>query len=436
MAEKLFHLQAPSNIAGARRIALNREAFEFYRYVLSQVDLNTADFGKLAAQLAADDPTVGQTQHQLMLGFVSRLAEQLPKLAAIGFEKGLISIPMACAMERALQDLPAIPEYAVITDIQRILVNKLTPRINDQHLPSPRALGRLIRKALEEYREIGTPKPTKPELWISAAPKDGMWYITAEVNQLDAERINEQLNQTAKTNHYTKAEAFVDLLTGETKATNITIYGIGTFQPNAQLTINELTHTGDLHYQDNAQNMQIRYRNVLDIAQLQRIEYVPTPDQKATTEQRDGHCRYPGCMVPAQRCDIDHVINHAAGGWTTLGNLQCLCRHHHNMKTDRRIRAEITPDGAVTWYDTNPDIGKEHQHLGTTQPEGPLAGLVGRTDSNTRHSGKTSKDDDTRPPTRHGKGRFGSTFDQHNANIHKKRNEHRYPPEPYPDPPF
>lgn len=106
------------------------------------------------------------------------------------------------------------------------------------------------------------------------------------------------------------------------------------------------------------------------------------------------------------------------------------------MKTDRKIRAEMTPDGAVTWHDTNPELGEQHKHLGTTLPEGPLAGLSGRQDSTTRHSGKTKEDENTDPPIRHGLGRFGSTLEQHNRAVHEHRNTRRHPPEPDIEPPF
>jgi len=29
---------------------------------------------------------------------------------------------------------------------------------------------------------------------------------------------------------------------------------------------------------------------------------------------RDQHCRFPGCRLPALRCEVDHTIDHALGG--------------------------------------------------------------------------------------------------------------------------
>lgn len=45
-----------------------------------------------------------------------------------------------------------------------------------------------------------------------------------------------------------------------------------------------------------------------------------------------GECRVPGCHVPAEHCDIDHVTPHADGGLTITGNGDPACRRH-NLRT-------------------------------------------------------------------------------------------------------
>jgi Domain of unknown function (DUF222) len=60
-------------------------------------------------------------------------------------------------------------------------------------------------------------------------------------------------------------------------------------------------------------------------------------------------CVFPGCPLPAGRCDLDHRIPYdhdhpAEGGPTCECNLQPLCRTHHRLKTTGLIRVE--PIGA------------------------------------------------------------------------------------------
>lgn len=61
---------------------------------------------------------------------------------------------------------------------------------------------------------------------------------------------------------------------------------------------------------------------------------------------RDVTCRAPGCDRPAAACDVDHTIPFPQGP-THAGNLKCLCRVHHLLKTFWGWRDEQLPDGSV-----------------------------------------------------------------------------------------
>ena len=61
-------------------------------------------------------------------------------------------------------------------------------------------------------------------------------------------------------------------------------------------------------------------------------KYHPSTAVREHVMARDGTCRYPGCGKPATACEIDHIIPFP-GGSTTVDNLQCLCKHHHQAKT-------------------------------------------------------------------------------------------------------
>jgi hypothetical protein len=74
---------------------------------------------------------------------------------------------------------------------------------------------------------------------------------------------------------------------------------------------------------------------------------------------RDETCTFPGCRVPAWRCDLDHVepFDHASGGaeprppgQTRADNLHPVCRRHHNLKTHGNWSTVRDPvSGRVTW---------------------------------------------------------------------------------------
>ena len=76
--------------------------------------------------------------------------------------------------------------------------------------------------------------------------------------------------------------------------------------------------------------------------------YRPSRALAAFVRARDLTCRAPGCDKPATVCDIDHTIPWPAGP-THAGNLACLCRDHHNLKTFWGWRSEQLADGTLIW---------------------------------------------------------------------------------------
>ncbi|WP_322000823.1 DUF222 domain-containing protein [Rhodococcus qingshengii] len=86
------------------------------------------------------------------------------------------------------------------------------------------------------------------------------------------------------------------------------------------------------------------------------LTYAPGAALAALVRAVDGHCRFPGCSVPANRCQLDHITEFdpsdpRRGGWTIVSNLQCLCRHHHQVKTYRLWTPVMLEDRAIHWTD-------------------------------------------------------------------------------------
>jgi Domain of unknown function (DUF222) len=91
------------------------------------------------------------------------------------------------------------------------------------------------------------------------------------------------------------------------------------------------------------------------ISPAEALRYQPSAALERSVRCRDLTCRFPGCSRPAAVCDVDHTIpfNHqdpAAGGPTVAGNLKCLCRQHHRLKTFHGgWRDTQLADGTVIW---------------------------------------------------------------------------------------
>ena len=101
------------------------------------------------------------------------------------------------------------------------------------------------------------------------------------------------------------------------------------------------------------------------------LRYRPSAALAKQIRLRDGTCRHPGCTVPADACDLDHVVpfNHAdptQGGQTVESNMACLCRRHHRFKTFNDWHYQLDPDGTLI-------ITTDQGHTMVTHPDGPLA---------------------------------------------------------------
>ena len=93
-----------------------------------------------------------------------------------------------------------------------------------------------------------------------------------------------------------------------------------------------------------------------------RNQYRVPADLQRAVRLRDGTCRAPGCGRRARACDLDHSVAWEDGGTTDVGNLACLCRHHHRMKHLPGWNLDHQPGGVLDW--TTPD-GKRYR----TEPD-------------------------------------------------------------------
>jgi len=110
------------------------------------------------------------------------------------------------------------------------------------------------------------------------------------------------------------------------------------------------------------------------VSDSEAFRYRPSAALDRWIRCRDLTCRFPGCTVPAERCDVDHTepFNHAdpaAGGLTVPWNLACYCREHHRLKTFHSgaggWRDEQLDEGTIVW--TSPTGRVYHTTPGGTE---------------------------------------------------------------------
>lgn len=67
---------------------------------------------------------------------------------------------------------------------------------------------------------------------------------------------------------------------------------------------------------------------ILDVGRERRL--LPEPLKRAVLA-RDGGCLFPGCTVPPELCEFNHIQQWQDGGTTSVGNCHAVCTGHHRM---------------------------------------------------------------------------------------------------------
>lgn len=193
------------------------------------------------------------------------------------------------------------------------------------------------------------PPPEIPERYDSWPQADGTVSIELRVDQVTATKIEEAVRARAHTEGSSHAQALIDLI-----LTDVTVsVALNLFQSSdVPESPGFLQPFGALDPHDTAQLAEFAkiIRDVDKAGEKKTDSYQASPAIRANVEGRDRICRWPGCGVPAHRCQLDHRINYADGGATNAAGLLSLCQHHHNRKTDEQASYLLDPvNGDVYW---------------------------------------------------------------------------------------
>jgi hypothetical protein len=69
-----------------------------------------------------------------------------------------------------------------------------------------------------------------------------------------------------------------------------------------------------------------------------------SPALWTTIVLRDQHCTFPGCDIPAERCDAHHLHHVEDGGPTNPENVELRCWHHHHLVHQPGWHEKLLPD--------------------------------------------------------------------------------------------
>ncbi|MDU0478850.1 HNH endonuclease signature motif containing protein [Staphylococcus chromogenes] len=307
---------------------------EFIRFIdaVHEMHPEVVDWDVPMARLAGLTGTsVTQTEH----AFVNKhVLDALPQFKQLCLSLGHLDKQHLYA---ACGDLFSLATE-LYSELDQRLTAFLTPRREHQVLPSVRVIKKRVKQWLDELIPPAPEPPGLEEKLTFSHDAHGT-TLFGQFSPALGQELHEIIRTAAAANNITFAEALVGLLRGAITAKVV----FHLYETDEGVFLNDEPLPAE------------------DIAQWRMRgthSYRPDARLRAFIQGRDGTCRFPGCHVPARRCDIDYVIPFPKGP-TSPDNLHCLCRHHHNLKTEQRVHPTLYPDGSVMW----------------TFPAGPLAAM-------------------------------------------------------------
>ena len=350
--EAFYTTNAPGNHIGKAGTYTRKTSWFLYRAILPQLD----DDVDLSLTSLAKDLGISYSK---LLGFLRAhfRMRQLPLVTEVQGQHWILDLNKLRIIDRELNRLEDNPEH--LEAIDAALADFLTPTTPNQTVPTDADLRRFIRTFIDTHlRPEDKEEQPQPRLRINYNP-DNTTTLTLTCDSATATIIARHIDAYTNQAATTAAQALIDLILEDTH----TSVAINTFTTNPDTNL--VFHPGAGWINLNHAPIDNTFIRRLNADETDF--YTPTTDIRAYTQGRDGTCRWPGCTVPATRCQLDHRIEYHHGGPTSPDNLVNLCQHHHNIKTDRRIHYILDPiTGIIAWL----------HHDGTYQldhPTGPLA---------------------------------------------------------------
>ncbi|KAA8724291.1 HNH endonuclease signature motif containing protein [Corynebacterium spheniscorum] len=348
-------------------VRINKEIYSTLKKVLPKgTDNYETSITRLAARLGKTTYKVEQAFKGVGVMWI------LPNLEKQLLHLGHLDLEYLAAIFRNLQDVPD----ELLPDFDHLLVDFFTPTHPNQLLPSLTELREFIKQHKKaRIKGFGEETTAMINRFLAFRTQDnGLCDMTGAMTQEEATLIQTVIDKLVKRDHTDRVTALINLITKKVDVKAILNY----WAPGPDQQPTYLDGAGQLVAIENTvyDKLETIFKDLTGIEATRLAGYTPNDAQKTYVKLRDGHCRYPGCHIPAYRCEVDHVFEHNQGGQTIVTNLQCLCKKHHNLKTSRKYRVFMDHNGKCFFHWNTPDT-TNNPHI--TLPTGPIATITNTT---------------------------------------------------------
>lgn len=334
--EPCFHHTADNSEPAQFQRDLNKAQITFW---LDQVPDPEEDFHtQIDVLAAAMNISKAEARDGLRVGALLR---RFPKLRACIQSHWHVNLKRLSTIERQVMAV----DSRFDPDIDDYLENYLTPSIPDQVLSQPATIAKHLRNFIQRLDPDAAQQPKEQAQRVASFKRlhNGFTRFSARVTDLEAEWLRRAIKKHLGS-EIELIDAFFDLLRSKVR-TKVVM--------NEFIDPEGLIHMLGVGVLDSNTAKQWPPDNVVHLDVKQESSYKPSPELRATVQILDGTCRYPGCTTPATECELDHVINFDEGGSTSVDNLVCLCKFHHNTKTSQRVHYTLDSSRITTWHFRN-----------------------------------------------------------------------------------
>ena len=350
--DAFYTTNAPGNHIGQAGTYTRKTSWFLYRAILPQLD----DDVDLSLTSLARDLGISYSK---LLGYIRAhyRIRQLPLVTEVQGQHWILDLTKLRIIDRELHRLDSNPDH--LEAIDAALADFLTPTTPNHTVPTDADLRRFIRTFIDTHLcpEDKEQKP-EPRLRIHINP-DHTTTLSLTCDRATAVIIARHIDAYTNKAKTTNAQGLIDLILEDTH----TSVAINTFTTNEDTNSVYIPGAGWINIGHAPTDTTFLRRLVAD-----EIDgYTPNVDIRAYTQGRDATCRWPGCTIPGNYCQLDHRIEYHQGGPTSPDNLVNLCQHHHNIKTDRRVHYILDPiTGTIAWLHRDGTYQLDHA-------TGPLA---------------------------------------------------------------
>lgn len=274
-----------------------------------------------------------QTRSYIRIGIMLR---RLPRIAEVLRARAFLPLEYLQGLARCVE--PLAEEF--LSDVEFGLLPLITPSEDGEVLPGFRTFYNQVQHLVAILDPPVRPK-NLDQTTLGDLPSEGIGiqsdlhtsYMTAVLDKARAVEFMAALEEIAKA----KKCSLPDALTYMVHGTAEVKVCLNLYLPAFGSGPGYMTQTGPLS--DIAtKGFLAKVASMRVIGDSTVEAYAPTDAQRAFVMARDGTCRFPGCEVTADLCEIDHIHeydhdNPNEGGPTDTENLHCLCSRHHMMKT-------------------------------------------------------------------------------------------------------